>query len=164
MQEIAKTKTWEKGWMEIQRFIDEKDGCKRYEMKMSTRIGCSFKSGFNHYLKKVKIVAPIIFSEDELHEVYQLYLSKKSKSLSKMFFNFMMKKFFAPMYESKYPKPKVRSTIQERYVVKQRYYEDKKLEDIGEEMELSRETIRRIEEKAICALRAYWLFESKENS
>ena len=93
MQKTAKTKTWEKGWMEIQRFIDEKDGCKRYEMKMSTRIGCSFKSGFNHYLKKVKIVAPIIFSEDELHEVYQLYLSKKSKSLSKMFFNFMMKKF-----------------------------------------------------------------------
>ena len=157
-------KKWEKGLAEIEKFRETKDCFSRYTIELTTYIGNSYKDAFIKFASKTKIVKPLPISESELHEAYREYLDAGKKNLPKRFYYLFMQKFISPIYEQTEAEPLVKMDLRARHVMIARYFGGKKLEEIAPKMNLSREGVRQLEEKAICALRAYWLFESKENS
>ena len=157
-------KKWEKGLEEIKKFGETKDCFGRYTMEITTYIGHSYKDAFIKFSSKTKVTKLLHIPESELYEAYREYLNAGKKNLSKRFYYLFMQKFVSPIYEHAESEPLVKMDLRARHVMIARYFGGKKLEDIAPKMNLSREGVRQLEEKAIRALRAYWLFQSKENS
>lgn len=157
-------KKWEKGLEEIKNFGETKNGFRHYMMELNTYIGHSYKDAFIKFSSKTKIVKMLDIPETELYEACKDYLHSGKKNLSKKFYYLFMQKFISPLYEHIESEPLVKADPRAKHVMIERYFEGKTLQEIAPKMNLSKEGVRKLEEKAILALRAYWLFESKENS
>lgn len=144
---------WKKVYGEILEF-HSKNTTERIGMEFQEDVTHIYLEAFTRFEYKVKFHIPSSIYEDEEDLRKVVEEASTTKQLKKNLYAYMMAKYFQPFkdgsinLEGKDPRGED--------IVLRHWFEGQTLEQIGSELNLSREGVRRIEEKMLCAQRVYW--------